>query len=598
MSEVSLEAFAAAHADGATVIDVREPGEYVGGHVPGAVLMPMGQLPSRLSELDRDRTVYVICAERQPLRCHDRLPRPRRLRRRLGRRRHLRLGQLAAARSSPASARPPEHLHRPRPRTPTSPARTPMSTATTTVSTPVIVPIDTPTLGDRSYLAHDGSGRRRHRPAARHRPRPGAGRRGRGAHHPRLRDPHPQRLRHRRPRPGAGHRRGYHVNAADDVSYDRTPISDGDVVEVSADDAGPRHRHARPHLHAPVLRPRGRADAAGADFEPVGVFTGGSLLFGATGRPDLLGHDHTHDLVHHQFASAHRLADELPEHTHVLPTHGFGSFCSAGSTGDTTASTIGAEKRQNPALTQDEERWVADTLAGLDAYPAYYAHMAPANSAGPGAPDLSAPETADKDTLAARIAAGEWVVDLRTRTAFAAGHVTGTLNFGLDGQFATYLGWLIPWGTPLTLLGDTPEQVAEAQRELVRIGIDHLAGRRHRHPGGVDRRHARATSSGPCSPTSPRSATTAAVTVLDVRRASEYDDGHIDGAVNIPLHELLARVDEVPAGEVWVHCAGGYRASIAASVLAARGIPVVAVDDSFDENAASSGLPITASRLT
>jgi hydroxyacylglutathione hydrolase len=74
-----------------------------------------------------------------------------------------------------------------------------------------------------------------------------------------------------------------------------------------------------------------------------------------------------------------------------------------------------------------------------------------------------------------RIQAGEWVVDLRARRAFAAGHVAGTLSFDLDGSFATYLGWLIPWGTPLTLLGKTPEQVAEAQRELVRIGIDRLA---------------------------------------------------------------------------------------------------------------------------
>ena len=218
--------------------------------------------------------------------------------------------------------------------------------------------------------------------------------------------------------------------------------------------------------------------------------------------------------------------------------------------------------------------------------------MGPANSAGPGAPELTVPERADKDTLAARIKAGEWVVDLRTRTAFAAGHVTGTLNFGVDGQFATYLGWLIPWGTPLTLLGDSPEQIAEAQRELVRIGIDHLAGAATGNPhewtdqplGSFERaefadlaqvRHHRP------------------VTVLDVRRVSEFTAGHINGAVNIPLHELLTRVDDVPAGEVWVHCGGGYRASIAASVLAARGIPVVAVDDSFDERAAASGLAIT-----
>ncbi len=335
------------------------------------------------------------------------------------------------------------------------------------------------------------------------------------------------------------------------------------------------------------------AQKPGAEFEPVGVFTGGSLLFGTTGRPDLLGHDHTDALVHHQFASAHRLADELPEYTHVLPTHGFGSFCSAGSTGDTTASTIGAEQRQNPALTQDEERWVADTLAGLDAYPAYYAHMTPANSAGPDAPDLSQPEAADKDTLGSRIAAGEWVVDLRNRTAFAAGHVTGTLNIGLDGQFATYLGWLIPWGTPLTLLGDTPEQVAEAQRELVRIGMDRLEGAATGTPdewtddplGSFER----ATFTDLAQVRQHRK-----VTVLDVRRVSEYTDGHIDGAVNIPLHELLGRIEEVPAAEVWVHCGSGYRASIGASVLASHGIQAVAVDDSFAEHAATSGLPITA----
>ena len=468
-----------------------------------------------------------------------------------------------------------------------------MNTSTsTTVSTPVIIPIDTPTLGDRSYLAHDGQVAVVIDPQ-RDIDRVLALASDAGV---RITDVFETHIHNDYVTGGLALAQAtgarYHVNAADDVAYERSPISDDDVVEVSPTMrvraiATPGHTFT--HLSYALEAAPGDGEA----FEPVGVFTGGSLLFGATGRPDLLGHDHTHDLVHHQFASAHRLAEELPEHTHVLPTHGFGSFCSAGSTGDTTASTIGDEKRQNPALTRDQERWVADTLAGLDAYPAYYAHMAPANEAGPSAPDLTAPQTVDKVTLAAHIAAGEWVVDLRTRTAFAAGHVTGTLNFGLDGQFATYLGWLIPWGTPLTLLGDSAEQVADAQRELVRIGIDHLEGAATGTPdqwtdnplGSFERavfadlaqvRHHRP------------------VTVLDVRRASEFDDGHIDGAVNIPLHELLSRIGDVPAGEVWVHCAGGYRASIAASVLAARGIPIVAVDDSFGENAASSGMPITA----
>ena len=460
-------------------------------------------------------------------------------------------------------------------------------------SHPVVISIDTPTLGDRSYLAHDGE------VAVVVDPQRDVDRVLTLAAEAGVRITHvfETHIHNDYLTGGLALARAtgaaYHVNADDEVSYEREPIRDGDVVEVSPTMrvraiATPGHTYT--HLSYALESPS--SDAPDSGFEAVGVFSGGSLLFGATGRPDLLGPDHTHDLVHHQFASAHRLAEELPERAEVLPTHGFGSFCSAGSTGDTTASTIGAEKRQNPALTLDEERWVADTLAGLDAYPTYYAHMAPGNSAGPTAPDLSAPETADKDTLAARIGSGEWVVDLRTRTAFAAGHVTGTLNFGIDGQFATYLGWLIPWGTPLTLLGDSPEQVAEAQRELVRIGIDRVEGAATGSPqewtDGALGQFERAVFADLAQVRHHRQ-----VTVLDVRRASEFKAGHIEGAVNIPIHELLGRTDEVPAGEVWVHCAGGYRASIAASVLAARDVRVVAVDDSFDESAASAGLPLT-----
>ena len=169
--------------------------------------------------------------------------------------------------------------------------------------------------------------------------------------------------------------------------------------------------------------------------------------------------------------------------------------------------------------------------------------------------------------------------------------VTGTLNVGLDGQFSTYLGWLITWGTPLTLLGETAEQVAEAQRELVRIGIDELEGAATGGPQDwTDEELGRfeVAKFGDLSQVRHHRP----VQILDVRRAQEFDAGHIEGAVNIPIHEILARADEAPEGELWVHCAGGYRASVAASVLAAAGKQVVAVDDSFD-NAAAAGLPIT-----
>jgi len=377
----------------------------------------------------------------------------------------------------------------------------------------------------------------------------------------------------------------YHVNAADQVAFDHVPVTDGDVIEVG-DGMAVRviatPGHTFTHLSYSLQ------DTATGSV--VAVFTGGSLLHGSTGRPDLLGVEHQATLAAAQHASARRLATELPDQTPVCPTHGFGSFCSATQSA-VDGSTIGQEKRVNPALTQDEARYVAELLAGLDAYPAYYAHMGPANAAGAGAPDLAPPAPADAAQVAARIAAGEWVADLRHRTAFAAGHVAGSLSFEHGSDFTTYLGWLIPWGTPLTLLGDSPEQVAAAQRDLTRIGIDHLAGAAAGRP--EDWAGGRPLASFPVASFADLAAVRhhRAVIVLDVRRALEWADDHLDGALHIPLQDLRARIGEVPRGEVWVHCRSGYRAGIAAALLQAAGHAVVTVDDDFD-HAADAGLPL------
>jgi glyoxylase-like metal-dependent hydrolase (beta-lactamase superfamily II)/rhodanese-related sulfurtransferase len=452
---------------------------------------------------------------------------------------------------------------------------------------PVVLTVDTPTLGDRSYLVHDGEvafvvdpQRDIDRVLA-------------------LLDEHGVRLTHvlethiHNDYVTGGHAlaaatgAAYVVNGADEVTFERVPVVDGQTIAVGSRmevTALATPGHTFTHLSY-ALR-----DAVAR--EQVAVFSGGSLLYGATGRPDLLGPAHTHDLVRHQHASVRRLADALPDEAAVFPTHGFGSFCSTSTDTDTGGtSTIGHEKRVNPALTQDEETWVAELLAALGDWPAYYAHMAPANAAGPDAPDLSPPARAEAGELRRRIEAGEWVVDLRHRTAFAAGHAPGTLSFGLDGSFATYLGWLIPWGTPLTLLGETPEQVAEAQRELVRIGIDRPAAHA---TGGPEEWSDRPLASYPTATFADLAQVRhhRPVAVLDVRRSEEHRDAHIEDALNVPLHELPQRVDEVPAGEVWVHCAGGYRAGVAASLLAAAGRRPVAVDDEFDR-ASGAGLPLT-----
>ena len=391
----------------------------------------------------------------------------------------------------------------------------------------------------------------------------------------------------------------YHVNAADEVTFDRVPVGDGDAIGVGDEItvrviATPGHTFT--HLsYALQDAATGRVAA---------VFTGGSLLYGATGRPDLLGPSHQATRAAAQHASAQRLAAELPDDTPVYPTHGFGSFCAAtevtatqAATAQNTdaASTIGQEKLVNPVLRLAEEQYVTELLAGLDAYPAYYAHMGPANAAGPDLIDLSPPAVANAAQLAARIAAGEWVVDLRSRRAFAAGHVAGSLSFEHGSDFTNYLGWLIPWATPLTLLGDSAAQVAAAQRDLARIGIDRLAGAATGDPrewaGGQP------LASFPVASFAELAAVRhhRPVTVLDVRRRLEWADGHVDGVLHIPLPDLPARLSEVPPGEIWVHCRSGYRAAIAASMLQAAGRLVVSVDDDFTQ-AGPAGLPVVTGR--
>jgi glyoxylase-like metal-dependent hydrolase (beta-lactamase superfamily II)/rhodanese-related sulfurtransferase len=369
----------------------------------------------------------------------------------------------------------------------------------------------------------------------------------------------------------------YLVPAGARVSFARIPVQDGDRTEIDTAAgltlravATPGHT---PHHTSYVLEGNGVA---------VAVFTGGSLLIGTVGRPDLVEPRLTEQLARAQHASAHRLAAELPDETDVLPTHGFGSFCSS-SQAEGSATTIGKEKASNEALTRDVDTFVAGLLAGLDDIPAYYTHMGPANAAGPAPVDLTPPAVADAGEIAARLAAGEWVVDLRNRVAFAEGHVSGSFNFEAEGQLATYLAWLIPWGKPVTLLAESREQLAAAQRELVRVGIDRPAAAATGAPAEWVPEGA--------APASFRCATFAdlagwrpveGVVVLDVRRGSELAAGYIEGSVHIPVHTLHRRLGEVPAGEVWVHCAGGMRAAIAASLLDAAGREVVAVDDSFD----------------
>ncbi|GLZ49772.1 MBL fold metallo-hydrolase [Actinomycetospora sp. NBRC 106375] len=370
----------------------------------------------------------------------------------------------------------------------------------------------------------------------------------------------------------------YLVNAEDPVTFHRHAIADGEEIPVGTlrVRALATPGHTVTHLSFVV-------DDTAAPDEPAAVFTGGSLLFGSVGRTDLVDAARTTEMTHHQYRSAHRLADALPDETRVYPTHGFGSFCSSGGATGADSSTIGAERRANDALlATDEDRFVETLIANLTAYPRYYAHMGPRNLAGPDAADLSPVAEVDRDELRKRIADGEWVVDLRDRTAYAAEHIGGTVGIALGAQFSTYLGWIIPWGTPVTLVGDSAEAVSEAQRQLTRIGIDRPAGSAvgapsDLAPSGDLRRYPTATFADIAA----RTGTEADEAVLDVRRDDERARGGIPSAPHVPLQDLLTRLDDLPPGRLWVHCAAGFRASIAASLLDRAGRDIVLVDDDY-----------------
>lgn len=358
------------------------------------------------------------------------------------------------------------------------------------------------------------------------------------------------------------------------AEFDHKTLADGDSVKSGTMTVRAISTPGHTHHHTSYL-------VSGGDSEETYVFTGGSMLYGATGRTNLVSPDDTNGLTHAQFHSVNRLADELPGATQVYPTHGFGSFCSATPTSG-TSSTVEAQKSVNPALTLAEQEFVDTLLAGLDAYPAYYAHMGPFNRSGPSPVDLSAPRAADADEIRARLERGEWVVDLRDRRVFASGHIEGTRNFELGTNFITYLGWLYTYGTELTLIGESQEQIDNARRELVRIGIDELSGA---GVGAIEElsggRPLRSYSMSDFAGLASRQQQ-GDVAIVDARRNGEREAGYIKGSVHIPLHELEERIDEVRDGEVWVYCGSGYRGSIAASILDKPGLAVTVVNDSFD----------------
>jgi rhodanese-related sulfurtransferase len=315
-------------------------------------------------------------------------------------------------------------------------------------------------------------------------------------------------------------------------------------------------------IHTPGHTPEHTSYVMVIDGRETALFSGGSLLVGSAGRSDLLGEARADTLARLQHGSVTRLAT-LPDEVGLYPTHGSGSFCTTSGAG-AYSSTIGVERESNPVLAyEDEDSFVKGQLSGLPAYPAYYRHMGPINLAGSAAPNLEVP-------LLDEIPGGVTVVDARPRHEFASGHLPGSLGVELRDSFGTWIGWITDHNTPLVLVLDEDQDTGEAVRQLARIGYDDVRG--------VIRPSADIFTETYEMVDAAAFASTEGTQVLDVRAPHEWEQGTVDGSFLSYLPDLARGTPPEISGDepIWLLCGTGYRASIAASILQARGYePVV-----------------------
>jgi hydroxyacylglutathione hydrolase len=303
------------------------------------------------------------------------------------------------------------------------------------------------------------------------------------------------------------------------------------------------------------------------------------MIVGGAARTDLLGHEHTHSLAHQLYHTIHDKLLNLPDEVDVFPTHGAGSFCVAPASNERT-STIGNERKTNAfALAKNEEEFIKRSLIGLPLYPTYYKYMREINQRGAnilgGVPMLKPLSASEVKSL---MDEGVVVLDARHQKAFGVGHIPNSFGIRVDAPLVVWTGWVIPFGSRIVLLGESADQREEATRQLIRIGYDDIVGYLE---GGIEawareypvetvqsmnvkELHERLNN----------------VTLLDVRRLSEWEDGHISGAIHfeggrIPWEEL-----PFPTDKPWaIQCSSGNRSMIAISVLKRRGIHnVIQVD--------------------
>ncbi len=366
-----------------------------------------------------------------------------------------------------------------------------------------------------------------------------------------------------------------YLGAQAKAEYPFVAMKDGDTLEF-------------PGLRLQVLETPGHTiesisilvfDLAKDATKPYAVLTGDTLFIGDVGRPDLrasLGWTAA-DLGARLYDSLHDKLMTLPDETLVYPAHGAGSLCGKNLSSD-TVSTMGQQRQFNYALQpMSKEEFIKLVTADQPDAPPYFTYDAILNTRERVTLDQNLEQVLrpiDLNEVLRMGDAGAQILDVRDPAEFAIGHLAGSINIGLGGQYATWAGTILDRTKPIVIIAE-PGREQEAAVRLGRIGFDHvtgyvdggMAGLAHR-PDLVwptERLAAPMIAEELAKPEKPM--------VLDIRNPREFATQHIAGGVNVPLNHLQERMAEIPRDrKIVVHCAGGYRSSMAASILAQHGI--------------------------
>jgi len=374
-----------------------------------------------------------------------------------------------------------------------------------------------------------------------------------------------------RDRCGADIRLGAQAKA----EYAFVPMKDGDTLEF-------------PGLRLQILETPGHTiesisilvfDLAKDPDKPYAVLTGDTLFIGDVGRPDLrasLGWT-AQELGGHLYDSLHNKLIQLPDETLVYPAHGAGSLCGKQLSSD-TVSTLGDQRRLNYALQpMSKDEFIRLVTADQPEAPAYFTYDAILNTRERPTLDKTLEQVlrpVELEEVLAMGDAGAQLLDVRDTAEYAKGHLAGSINIALGGQYATWAGTVLDRTRPIVIIAE-PGREQEAALRLGRIGFDHIKGYLRDGMGALAERQdlVWSTERVSASMLAEELASRNPPLVLDIRNPPEWNAKHLSDGVNLPLAHLRERIGEVPRSRrIAVHCAGGYRSSIAVSILNQYGI--------------------------